>query len=63
MCWGIEYTYAYSRMPCSTHEREGGDDMLDDLNISSDHAATNNNEEGEEFAADSSKRRRRRQKC
>ena len=44
-------------------EREGGDDMLDDLNISSDHAATNNNEEGEEFAADSSKRRRRRQKC
>ena len=44
-------------------EREGDDDMLDDLNISSDHAATNNNEEGEEFAADSSKRRRRRQKC
>ena len=44
-------------------EREGGDDMLDDLNISSDHTATNNNEEGEEFAADSSKRRRRRQKC
>lgn len=50
-------------MPCSIHEREGGDDMLDDLNISSDHTATNNNEEGEEFAADSSKRRRRRQKC
>ena len=44
-------------------EREGGDDMLDDLNISSDHAATNNNEEGEEVAADSSKRGRRRQKC
>ena len=44
-------------------EREWEGDMLDDLNISSDHAANdNNNNEEEEVATDSSKRRRRRQK-
>ena len=42
-------------------EREWEGDMLDDLNISSDHAANdNNNNEEEEVATDSSKRRRRR---